>query len=70
MGSVLSLDALTDGAVAGQLGGGFVELAVLFLVLAMLAGVAGVSGVAGLSMTIARWFVIAFIVLAVASLLL
>lgn len=51
-------------------GGGFIELAVLFFVLAIVAAVLGARGVAGISMTIAKWFVIIFIVLAVVSLLL
>ena len=50
-----------------QLGGGFIELAVLFLILAVVAGVLGARGVAGLSMEIAKWFVIIFIVLAIIS---
>lgn len=48
-----------------QFGGGLLELAVVFLILAVLAGVAGVSGVAGLSMSIAKWLVIIFVALAV-----
>ncbi len=51
-----------------QFGGGFIELAILFFVLAVVAAVVGASGVAGVSMTIAKWFVIIFVVLAVASL--
>ena len=50
-----------------QLGGGFIELAVLFLILAVVAGVFGARGIAGLSMEIAKWFVIIFIVLAIIS---
>ena len=50
-----------------QLGGGFIELAVLFLILAVVAGVFGARGVAGLSMDIAKWLVIIFIVLAIIS---
>lgn len=50
--------------------GGFIELAIVFFVLAIIAGVVGASGVAGISMTIAKWFVIIFIVLAVVSLVL
>ena len=48
-----------------QFGGGLIELAVLLLVLAVIAAVAGASGVAGLSMSIAKWLVIIFVVLAV-----
>lgn len=51
-----------------QLGGGFIELAILFFILAVVAAVVGASGVAGISMTIAKWFVIIFVVLAVVSL--
>lgn len=50
-----------------QFGGGFLELAILFLLLAIVAGILGVSGVAGLSMKIAKWLVIIFIVLAIIS---
>jgi len=50
-----------------QLGGGFIELAILFLILAVVAGVFGARGVAGLSMEIAKWLVIIFIVLAIVS---
>ena len=50
-----------------QLGGGFIELAVLFLILAVVAGVFGARGVAGLSMEIAKWLVIVFVVLAIIS---
>jgi uncharacterized membrane protein YtjA (UPF0391 family) len=50
--------------------GDFLELAILFALLAIVAAVVGARGVAGLSMTIAKWFVIAFVVLAVVSLVL
>jgi uncharacterized membrane protein YtjA (UPF0391 family) len=53
-----------------QPGGGFIELAILFLILALVAAILGARGVAGLSMTIAKWLVIIFIVLAVVSFLL
>jgi len=53
-----------------QFGGGFLELAVLFFVLALVAAVLGARGVAGLSMDIAKWLVIIFVVLAVVSLVL
>ena len=53
-----------------QLGGGFIELAILFLILAVVAGVFGARGVAGLSMEIAKWLVIIFIVLAIISFIL
>ncbi|PSP40967.1 hypothetical protein BRC68_16300 [Halobacteriales archaeon QH_6_64_20] len=41
------------------------ELAVAFFVLAVIAGVVGQQGVAGLSMRIAKWLVILFVVLAI-----
>jgi uncharacterized membrane protein YtjA (UPF0391 family) len=44
------------------------ELAIAFFVLALVAGLLGAGGVAGLSMDIAKWLVIAFIVLAIVSL--
>ena len=50
--------------------GDFLEYAVLFAVLAIIAALAGARGVAGLSMTIAKWLIIAFVVLALVSLLL
>ena len=53
-----------------QFSGGFIELAILFFVLAIVAAAVGASGVAGMSMTIAKWFVILFLVLAVISILL
>ena len=51
-------------------GGGFIELAIVFFVLAILAAIVGARGVAGISMAIAKWFVIIFIVLAIVSLVL
>jgi len=53
-----------------QFGGGLIELAILFLVLALVAGVLGARGVAGLSMQIAKWLVIIFLVLAIVTFLL
>ncbi|MCL9818262.1 DUF1328 domain-containing protein [Natronocalculus amylovorans] len=53
-----------------QFSGGFIQLAIVFFILAIIAGVVGASGVAGISMSIAKWFVIIFIVLAVISLIL
>ncbi|THE66318.1 DUF1328 domain-containing protein [Salinadaptatus halalkaliphilus] len=46
------------------------ELALLFFVIAIVAGALGATGVAGLTMSIAKWLVLAFLVLAVLSLLL
>lgn len=56
--------------VPAQFSGGFLELAIVFFILAIIAAVVGASGVAGISMTIAKWFVIIFIVLAIISLIL
>jgi uncharacterized membrane protein YtjA (UPF0391 family) len=50
--------------------GSFIELAIVFIVLAIVAAVLGARGVAGLSMTIAKWFIVLFIVLAIISLVL
>ncbi|PSP68817.1 DUF1328 domain-containing protein [Halobacteriales archaeon QS_1_69_70] len=64
-------NAWTSAQVAPlQLGGGFLELAVLFLILAVVAFVLGARGVAGLSMDIAKWLVIIFVVLAIITFLL
>ena len=51
-------------------GSGFLQYAILFFILAIVAAVVGARGVAGISMTIAKWFVIIFLVLAVISLVL
>ncbi|MFC7174286.1 DUF1328 domain-containing protein [Haloplanus litoreus] len=59
--------AVSAQAVPLQFGGGFIELAVLFLILALVAAVLGARGVAGLSMEIAKWLVIIFVVLAIVS---
>lgn len=48
-----------------QLSGNFIELAIVFVILALVAAALGASGVAGISMTIAKWFVIIFVVLAI-----
>lgn len=60
---------LLTGAVVTplQFGGGLIELAILFLVLAVVAGLLGASGVAGMSMSIAKWLVIIFVVLAIVT---
>ena len=49
---------------------GLLNLAIGFFILAIVAGVLGARGVAGLSMDIAKWLVIIFIILAVISLIL
>ncbi|WP_440765501.1 DUF1328 family protein [Natronorubrum sp. DTA7] len=46
------------------------ELALLFFVIAIIAGALGAGGVAGMSMAIAKWLVLIFLVLAIVSLLL
>lgn len=53
-----------------QFGGDLIGLAIAFLVLAVVAAVLGASGVAGLSMSIAKWLVIIFVVLAVVTFIL
>ena len=47
-----------------------IGLAVLFLILALVAYVLGARGIAGFSMTIAKWLIIIFIILAIISFLL
>jgi uncharacterized membrane protein YtjA (UPF0391 family) len=47
---------------------GLLTLAIGFFVLAIVAGILGAHGVAGMSMNIAKWLVIIFIILAVISL--
>lgn len=48
--------------------GDFLSLAIVFFVLAILAALVGSRNVAGVSMQIAKWLVIIFVVLAVISL--
>lgn len=50
--------------------GDFLSLAILFFVLAIVAALFGSRGVAGVSMAIAKWFVIIFVVLAIVALIL
>lgn len=57
-------------AISLQMSGDFLYWALIFFVLAIVAAVLGARGVAGLSMTVAKWLVITFLVLAVVSLLL
>jgi uncharacterized membrane protein YtjA (UPF0391 family) len=47
-----------------------IGLAVVFLILALVAYVLGARGIAGLSMSIAKWLVILFVILAIISLFL
>lgn len=51
-------------------GGGFIQYALVFFVLAVIAGLAGFGNVAGLSMEIAKILVVVFLILAIVSLLL
>lgn len=51
-------------------GGGFLSLAIAFFVLALIAALVGARGVAGISMAIAKWFIIIFVVLAIIALIL
>lgn len=54
-----------------QLGGsGLLQWAVVFFLLAIVAAAVGARGVAGVTMAVARWFVIIFLILAVLSLVL
>jgi len=53
-----------------QFGGDLLGLAVVFLILAIIAAIFGARGVAGLSMNIAKWLVIIFVVLAVVTFIL
>jgi uncharacterized membrane protein YtjA (UPF0391 family) len=53
-----------------QFGGDLIGLAILFLILAIVAAVLGARGIAGLSMDIAKWLVIIFVVLAVVTFIL
>lgn len=50
--------------------GDFLQLAIVFFVLALVAALVGARGVAGISMEIAKWFIIVFVVLAIVSLVL
>ncbi|PSP63681.1 DUF1328 domain-containing protein [Halobacteriales archaeon QH_8_64_26] len=43
------------------------ELAVAFGVLAIVAALVGQQGIAGISMQIAKWLIVAFVVLAIVS---
>ncbi|MCH7661719.1 MAG: DUF1328 domain-containing protein [Euryarchaeota archaeon] len=67
-GTLLALtDQLVEQAVFLQ--GSFIELAILFFILAIVAGVLGAGGIAGMSMRIAKILVVVFLVLAVVSLI-
>jgi len=47
-----------------------IELAVLFLVLALIAYILGARGIAGFSMDIAKWLVIIFVIIAIVTFIL
>jgi len=67
----VSVFAFVFAAIPAQaFSGEFLEWAILFFVLAIVAAVLGAGNVAGVSMEIAKWLVIIFVVLAVISLLL
>lgn len=67
-GTLVALaDQLVEQAVFLQ--GSFIELAVLFFILAIVAGVLGAGGIAGMSMQIAKILVVVFLILAVVSLI-
>lgn len=53
-----------------QFSGDFLQWAVIFFIIAIIAAVVGARGIAGVTMTVAKWFVIIFVVLAVISILL
>jgi uncharacterized membrane protein YtjA (UPF0391 family) len=42
-----------------------IELAVLFLILALVAYILGARGIAGFSMDIAKWLIIIFVIIAI-----
>ncbi|WP_331234170.1 DUF1328 family protein [Natronorarus salvus] len=65
---VMSLWSLAENVVILQ--GSFIELAILFAILAIVAAALGAGGVAGISMNIAKWFIIAFVLLAIITALL
>ncbi|APW99417.1 DUF1328 domain-containing protein [Halobiforma lacisalsi AJ5] len=46
------------------------ELALLFFVIAIVAAALGATGVAGVTMAVAKWLIMLFLVLAVVSMLL
>ena len=60
--------SIAENAVIMQ--GSFIELAIVFAILAIVAAALGAGGVAGLSMNIAKWFIIAFVILAIITALL
>lgn len=72
-----SVDGRTAGTVVSPVlvpmqlfSGDFLQLAIVFFVLALVAALVGARGVAGISMQIAKWLVVIFVVLAIVSLVL
>ena len=47
-----------------------IELAVLFLVLALVAFILGARGIAGFSMDVAKWLIIIFVIIAIIAFIL
>ena len=70
--SLVKLTTVLDPGVVQplQLTGDFLALAVIFFILAIVAAIVGAQGVAGVSMAIAKWFVIIFVILAIITLVL
>ncbi|MFC6785622.1 DUF1328 domain-containing protein [Halobaculum halobium] len=68
--AVAEVGSLSIGAPLQFFSGEFLQYAVVFFVLAIIAAVLGARGVAGVSMTIAKWLVIVFLVLTIATLIL
>lgn len=64
--SVIGLQIMPAQLFSGQ----FIQYALIFFVLAIIAAIFGARGVAGVSMAVAKWFVIIFVVLAIITLVL
>ena len=60
---------LTQAASVPLQGTGLLQYAIIFFVLAILAAAVGARGVAGVTMAVAKWLVIIFLVLAVVSII-
>lgn len=67
-GSIAAAEALQ--LMPLQFSGDFLQWAVVFIILAIIAAAVGAQGIAGISMTVAKWFIIIFVVLAIISLIL
>lgn len=70
LATAIGLQAAYGSVAPLQLTGEFLQWAVVFFVIAIIAAVVGARGVAGVSMAVAKWFVIIFLVLAIISVLL